>query len=68
MKKSVADWPQEKQDEVEPAGTTSRETERQKELFELLDYAYIGARYDRRYKITKQRSEQLAPCAKNCTK
>ena len=41
-----------------------RETEGQKELFELLDYAYIGARYDRHYKITKEQLEQLAPCVK----
>ncbi len=41
-----------------------RESESQKELFELLDYAYIGARYDREYKITKQQLEQLAPCVK----
>jgi len=34
------------------------------ELFELLDYAYIGARYDRQYKITKEQLEQLAPCVK----
>ena len=42
----------------------ARETESQKELFELLDYAYIGARYDREYKITRQQLEQLAPCVK----
>jgi len=28
----------------------------------LMDYAYMGARYDREYKITKQQLEQLAPC------
>ena len=37
------------------------ETDEEKKLFELLDYAYIGARYDREYKITKQQLEQLAP-------
>jgi len=37
-----------------------RESEREKELFELLDYAYIGARYDREYKITKQQLEKLS--------
>ena len=42
-------------------GIIPRESESQKELFELLDYAYIGARYDREYKITK---EQLAPCVR----
>ena len=43
-------------------GILPRETDEQKKLFELLDYAYIGARYDREYKITKQQLEQLAPC------
>jgi uncharacterized protein len=28
----------------------------------LLDYAYIGARYDRDYKITKEQLQQLAAC------
>jgi HEPN domain-containing protein/predicted nucleotidyltransferase len=41
-----------------------RKTEEQEELFELLDYAYIGARYDPDYKITKQQLEQLSPCVK----
>lgn len=45
-------------------GIIPRETESQKELFELLDYAYIGARYDRHYKITKEQLEQLAPGVK----
>ena len=40
------------------------ETPQQRELFELLDYAYIGARYDRDYKITKEQLEQLVICAK----
>ena len=48
----------------ELAGLIPRETESQKKLFELLDYAYIGARYDVRYKITKEQLEQLAPCVK----
>jgi predicted nucleotidyltransferase/HEPN domain-containing protein len=48
----------------ELAGLIPRESESQKELFELLDYAYIGARYDRDYKITKEQLEQLAPCVK----
>ena len=43
-------------------GILPRETDEEKKLFELLDYAYIGARYDREYKITKQQLEQLAPC------
>ncbi len=38
------------------------ETSAQRELFELLDYAYIGARYDRDYKITKEQLQQLATC------
>ncbi len=41
-----------------------RVTEDQKKLFELLDYAYIGARYDINYKITKKQLEQLSPCVK----
>ncbi|MFH1613645.1 MAG: HEPN domain-containing protein [Planctomycetota bacterium] len=41
-----------------------RETAEQEELFNLLDYAYIGARYDPDYKITKQQLKQLAPCVK----
>jgi len=39
-------------------------TEEEKWLFFLLDYAYIGARYDPNYKITKEQLEQLAPCVK----
>ena len=46
------------------AGLIHRETDEEKELFELLDYAYIGARYDREYKITKEQLKQLAPCVK----
>ncbi len=45
-------------------GILPRETDEEKELFELLDYAYIGARYDRHYKITKEQLEQLAPCVR----
>ena len=37
-----------------------RKTEEQDKLFELLDYAYIGARYDPDYKITKKQLEYLA--------
>jgi HEPN domain-containing protein len=48
----------------ELAGILPRETDEEKELFELLDYAYIGARYNMHYKITKQQLEQLAPCVK----
>ena len=45
-------------------GIIPRQTDEQIELFELLDYAYIGARYDINYKITKQQLKQLAPCVK----
>ena len=48
----------------ELAGLIPRESESQKKLFALLDYAYIGARYDRSYKITKEQLEQLSPCVK----
>ena len=48
----------------ELAGLIPRESEREKKLFELLDYAYIGARYDREYKITKEQLEQLSPCVR----
>ena len=41
-----------------------RETEEQEYLFDLLDYAYIGARYDPDYKITKKQLEYLAKCVK----
>ena len=37
---------------------------RKKMFFHLLDYAYIGARYDREYMITKEQLEQLTPCVK----
>ena len=37
-----------------------RKTFEQEELFNLLDYAYIGARYDPNYKITKEQLEYLA--------
>ena len=57
MKKSLTSQP-------ELAGILPRETQGQKELFELLDFAYIGARYDPKYKITKEELEQLAPCVK----
>jgi len=41
-----------------------RKTDEQEELFNLLDYAYIGARYDPDYKITKEQLEQLSPCVR----
>lgn len=37
-----------------------RKTAEQEELFNLLDYAYIGARYDPKYRITKKQLEYLA--------
>ena len=57
MKKSLTSQP-------ELAGLLPRESEDEKELFGLLDYAYIGARYDHHYKITKEQLEQLGPCVK----
>ncbi len=44
-------------------GIIPRETDEEKELFELLDYAYIGARYHDDYKITPQELKYLARCA-----
>ena len=41
-------------------GLLPRETEEERKLFGLLDYAYIGARYDREYKITMQQLEKLS--------
>ncbi len=41
-----------------------KSTPRDKYIFGLLDYAYIGARYDPKYKITKEELEQLAPCVR----
>ena len=49
-------------------GILPRQTDDKTELFELLDYAYIGARYDRHYKITKEQLEQLAPCVEKLHK
>ena len=45
-------------------GVLPRTTEEEKNLFELLDYAYIGARYDMHFEVTKEQLEQLAPCVK----
>jgi uncharacterized protein len=55
MKKSLTSQP-------ELAGILPRETQGQKKLFELLDYAYIGARYHDDYKITPQELKYLARC------
>ena len=38
------------------------------ERFELLDYAYIGARYDMHYWIARQQLELLAPCVERLMK
>ena len=38
----------------------SRKTEEEKERFKLLEYAYIGGRYDPKYKISKDDLEVLA--------
>ena len=40
------------------------ETKEEQDLFELLDYAYIGARYDYSYAITKEQLKRLALCVK----
>lgn len=37
-----------------------RETEEQKDRFKLLEYAYIGGRYDPKYRISKEDLEVLA--------
>ena len=42
------------------AGVIPKETKEEKKLFNLLDDAYIRARYDPTYKITKEQLEQLA--------
>jgi len=42
-----------------------QDTPRQRRLFKLLDYAYIGARYDPDYRIAKEQLETLAECARN---
>jgi predicted nucleotidyltransferase/HEPN domain-containing protein len=41
-------------------GIFPQDTEEQKERFNLLDYAYIGARYDPDYKITRAELKYLA--------
>jgi predicted nucleotidyltransferase/HEPN domain-containing protein len=42
-----------------------RETEEEKERFKLLEYAYIGGRYDPKYKISREDLEILASDVKN---
>jgi len=41
-------------------GSIPRETKEEQEMFDLLDYAYIGARYDYRYNITEAQLRQLS--------
>ena len=45
-----------------------RETPKQHEQFDLLDYAYIGARYDRNYSISKEDLEYLSQCVEKLIK
>ena len=55
MKKSLTSQP-------ELAGILPGETKGQKKLFELLDYAYIGARHHDDYEITPQELKYMARC------
>ena len=41
-----------------------KKTKREEKLFELLDYAYIGARYDPKYRIAKDDLEYLSGCVR----
>lgn len=45
-----------------------RETEEQKDRFKLLEYAYIGGRYDPKYRISKEDLEILASDVKKLLK
>ncbi|NBX52040.1 MAG: HEPN domain-containing protein [Proteobacteria bacterium] len=45
-----------------------RNTEEEKERFKLLEYAYIGGRYDPKYKISKEDLEALAKDVKDLLK
>ncbi|THB68138.1 MAG: HEPN domain-containing protein, partial [Gammaproteobacteria bacterium] len=45
-----------------------RETPEQHEQFDLLDYAYIGARYDLNYSISKEDLEYLSQCVEKLIK
>jgi len=49
-------------------GIFPRQTDEQNKLFLLLDYAYIGARYDPNYRITKKQLEYLAKCVRKLQK
>ena len=46
------------------SGIFPMETRQDKERFDLLDYAYIGARYDPRYRISKEDIQILAKSVK----
>ena len=41
-----------------------RETRAQQQLFDQLDLAYIGARYQPTWQITKEELDQLGPCVR----
>ncbi len=41
-----------------------RRTKQERDFFEQLDRAYIGARYQPRWRITKEQLEQLGPCVR----
>ena len=41
-------------------GIFKKKTKKEEKLFELLDYAYIGARYDPRFRIEKEDLEYLS--------
>lgn len=41
-----------------------RQTKEERDLFEQLDLAYIGARYQPRWRITEEQLEQLGPCVR----
>lgn len=47
------------------SGIFPRETKEDEDRFDLLDYAYIGARYDPRYRISKEDIQILAKSVKN---
>ncbi len=61
MKDSLAHLPQRQRGELARIASIIRQAAPQAEM---IRQAYIGARYDMHYKITKQQLEQLAPCVK----
>jgi hypothetical protein len=77
MKDSLSHLPQIKTDELELIAFNIRalchdaqmpilsaQNHKEKQLFDLPHYAYVGVRYDHHYKITKQQLERLNPCAR----